>query len=103
MKIAYIFLAILTVVTVFKEVESLADDGTKYEVTIRVVYNAVDIKEANKIMTDAIKRHQEACKVEVEAKKVGGDYLNITDFDWSNVTATQDSVELHNFIGRSGD
>jgi hypothetical protein len=46
------------------------DDSVKYEVTIRVVYNAVSPVYAAKIAKLAMLEHSEACKVDVDVKKV---------------------------------
>jgi hypothetical protein len=46
------------------------DDSVKYEVTISVVYNAVSPAHAAKIAKSAMLEHLEACKVDVDVKKV---------------------------------
>jgi len=47
-----------------------------YEVTISVTYNAVLIEEANRIIKETMVDHQDACKTEVKARKVGTDILS---------------------------
>jgi uncharacterized surface protein with fasciclin (FAS1) repeats len=45
--------------------------GTMHEVTIHVVYNAVNADRANAITSDARKRYGDACKIDISSKKVG--------------------------------
>jgi len=52
-------------------------EEVKYEVTINVVYNALAIKEANKIVTDSLERHKTACKSEAFAKKTPDESVRI--------------------------
>jgi hypothetical protein len=61
-----------------------ADAGeVKYEVTIKVVYNAVRPSKAAEIIKDAQERHKEACKVEVDSKKVSGGFDSVdSDGSW---------------------
>ena len=46
------------------------DDSVKYEVTIKVVYNSVSPATAARIAKSAMLEHLEACKVDVDVKKV---------------------------------
>lgn len=70
MKTLILFLSIMAISTA-----AIADD-TKYEVTIKVVYNAVSIEEANAIMSKATEQHKSACKTEVAAKKIESDAVH---------------------------
>jgi uncharacterized protein YdaL len=71
------------------------DDSVKYEVTISVVYNAVGPVEASRIARVAMIDHKEACKVDVQVKKVtsgmvrGEDYI-IYD---GNIDLTQEEYD----------
>ena len=42
----------------------------KYEVKITVTYNALSIKEADRVIGNALRNHQDACDVKVVSKKV---------------------------------
>ena len=42
----------------------------KYKVTIEVAYNAVSIKDADRITANARREHVDACKVKIESEKI---------------------------------
>ena len=42
----------------------------KYEVKITVTYNALSIKDADRVTGNALRNHQDACDVKVVTKKV---------------------------------
>ena len=41
-------------------------DEQKYEVKLSIIFNAVNAEEAHKIISDAVDRYKEACKVDIE-------------------------------------
>jgi hypothetical protein len=51
------------------------EDPAKYEVVLIVTYNALSISEATKIVSAAMKRHQNACRVKLNISKNGDDAL----------------------------
>ena len=55
----------------------------KYEVKIAVTYNAVSIKDADHIVANAIREHQDACDVKVVTKKLGSvSYIYDVNSSW---------------------
>jgi len=44
-------------------------EAEKYEVTIKVTYNAVDAKRVNQIVQKALKEHIDACSVQVDISR----------------------------------
>ena len=74
-KIFFIILA-----TIFIAVPISADEKKepKYKVTIEVVYNAVSIKEADRITANARREHADACKVKITSKKTSDESGYIT-------------------------
>ena len=46
---------------------------TKYEVVIEVKYNAVTVKEADRIIGNALRNHTSACKLKVNSRKLSND------------------------------
>ena len=41
----------------------------EYEVTIHVVYNSIPVSEIGDLVRDQLRKHKDACKVEVKIKK----------------------------------
>ena len=56
-----------------------ATSDVKYEVTFKVVYNAVSAERAAEIAKEIMTNHQDACKVEVRSVKNGGDNLTLSN------------------------
>ena len=52
-----------------------SETTVKYEVTFKVVYNAVSAERAAEISKEVMTKYQDACKVEVRSVKNGGDDL----------------------------
>ena len=67
-KILFIILALVFIAVPISADEKKAEP--KYEVKIEVVYNAISIKEADRIIGNAMRNHSDACKVNIETKKV---------------------------------
>jgi len=62
----------------------------KYEVKISVVYNAVSIKDADRITANARREHVDACKVEITSKKVGT--MPVLLYDGDSTTMVFDTI-----------
>jgi len=60
---------IMIVVILLTGAIAMADE-VKYEVTIEVVYNALDKRDVSRVVEDAMIEHEKACKVVVTSKKV---------------------------------
>ena len=61
-----------------------------YEVTIEIKYNAITQAEADKVIADAIERHQAPCKIEITKSKAGSGLTNISvdhDFKYTDTVA----------------
>ena len=66
---------------------------TKYEVVIEVKYNAVTVKEADRIIGNALRNHTSACKLKVNSRKLSND-IEWVIYDMSgNGTATINRTE----------
>ena len=73
-----IVLSLIFATGVYAENLSVVTDiatTVKYEVTFRVVYNAVSAERAAEISKEIMTKYQDACKVEVKSVKNGGDDL----------------------------
>jgi len=57
---------------------AVAED-VKYEVKLKVTYNAVTPERADEIIGDAMRRHKDACKVEIGLEKVAEDRVSWHD------------------------
>ena len=61
--------------------------ASKFKVTYEIVYNAITLDEAAAIERNIKKRFDDACKVNVEVKKIEGSFINddAVDFDLGSV------------------
>ena len=66
------------------------EDKTEYEVTIHVVYNSIPASEIADLIESQLRKHKDACKVEIKIKNpdsalsvssgfTGNAYINLTD------------------------
>jgi hypothetical protein len=49
------------------------EEPVKYEVTFNIKYNALTAEEAKELVGMLLVKHKDACKVEVDVKKNGGE------------------------------
>ena len=68
---------------------SLGEPTVKYEVTFKVVYNAVSAERAAEISKEIMIKHQDACKVEVRSVKNGGDTLTLSNDTTNYIISSQ--------------
>ena len=67
----------------------VSDPSVKYEVTFKVVYNAVSAERAAEISKEIMIKHQDACKVEVRSVKNGGDTLTLSNDTTNYIISSQ--------------
>jgi len=68
---------------------STSEPTVKYEVTVKVVYNAVSAERAAEISKEIMIKHQDACKVEVRSVKNGGDTLTLSNDTTNYIISSQ--------------
>jgi hypothetical protein len=86
MKILFIILVIFLIIPSL----SYAGDDAKYEVIIRIKYNAVSVDKASEVIGEAQKRYSDACEVEVTSKKVADNSDHRTTVNigpWDDMTS----------------
>ena len=64
-------------------------DEVKYEVTIKIVYNAITATEVEDLIAPILKRHKDSCKTEVVVRKA--DDVTFYYYDASSATITLES------------
>ena len=72
-KLFIILIAVCFLVGAVSPISAGDKKEVKYEVKITVTYNALSIKEADRVIGNALRNHQDACDVNVVSKKVGND------------------------------
>jgi len=61
----------------------------EYEVTIRIVYNSIPVSEIADLVSNQLRKHKDACKVEIKIKNVEDYILGVSSSSWtSNATTT---------------
>jgi hypothetical protein len=69
--------------------EFVDENESKYEVTIHIVYNSISNSEIADLIKSQLRKHKDACKVEIKIKNI--DQTNVSTLDnraWSGTTLT---------------
>jgi len=74
----------------------------KYEVTINVVYNSIPVHEIGDLVRDQLRKHKDACKVEIKIKNPEDTSTSLTDGLWLN-TSTGAVTQIWTDDDSSGD
>ena len=56
----------------------------EYEVTIHVIYNSIPVSEIGDLVRDQLRKHKDACKVEVKIKNPEDNSISLTNGTWIN-------------------
>ena len=75
----------------------------EYEVTIHVVYNSIPVHEIGDLVRDQLRKHKDACKVEVKIKNAEDYILSVSQGGtWTNLS-TGDVTQILTDDDNSGD
>ena len=61
----------------------------EYEVTIHVVYNSIPASEIADLVQNQLRKHKDACKVDIKIKNPEDYILSVTDSTWTGGVTTQ--------------
>ena len=90
------------IIFMFMAGSAIAKDP-EYEVTIHVVYNSIPVHEIEDLVRDQLRKHKDACKVEVKIKNPEDYILGVSEGGtWMNL-ATGDVTQMLTDDDNSGD
>ena len=58
----------------------------EYEVTIHIVYNSIPVSEIADLVSNQLRKHKDACKVDIKIKNVEDYILSVTDSSYATLT-----------------
>ena len=79
----------------------IEENDPKYEVTIHVVYNSIPVHEIGDLVRDQLRKHKDACKVEVKIRNpedtlqgvsYGGTWTNLSTDDVIQILTDEDTT-----------
>ena len=75
--------------------EFVKEDKTEYEVTIHVVYNSIPASEIAELVENQLRKHKDACKVDIKIKNPEDYILTVTDGTWTDLIDSSPITQLY--------
>ena len=67
----------------------------EYEVTIHVVYNSIPASEIAELVENQLRKHKDACKVDIKIKNPEDYILTVTDGTWTDLIDSSPITQLY--------